>query len=416
MKTMTRLLNRNIAGRRARRVAARTAVVLPAVGAAIALAGPALAAPAWVITPTVNPSPQKVAFSNVLNAVDARTSTDAWAVGNFLGPGEDDGQVMLAERWNGSAWSQVPTPNVVRFDEKLNAVSAAAANDVWAVGSTNRTGFATTDPLAAHWDGTNWTIVPTPATTGGAKSILFGVANLSGGNAWAVGRSKANRALVEHWTGSAWTIIPTPDPVAPAGSTFSGSTLTAVSARAANDIWAVGYSTALKGTNSNSFTLTMHWNGSAWTIVPSPNPAIPTPSGVRQTLNGVVEISPNDAWAVGGTTDISGFQPAKPIAMHWNGTAWSVATLPNLGSGGALSSVTASSPTSVWAAGPAGGTTSVLHWNGTSWTPETTPVGPDGQPIMNGISAVPGSATEVWAAGITLPSGGGYHTFVVHHP
>jgi hypothetical protein len=58
----------------------------------------------------------------------------------------------------------------------------------------------------------------------------------------------------------------------------------------------------------------------------------------------------------------------------------------------------------------------VLHWNGTSWAPETTPVGPDGQPVMKGISAVPGSATEVWAAGFTLPSGGGYHTFVVHHP
>ena len=331
-------------------------MVLPAAGAVIALAGPALAAPAWVITPTVNPSPQKVAFSNVLNAVDARTSTDAWAVGNFLGPNDDDGQVMLAEHWNGSAWSQVPTPNVVRFDEKLNAVSAAAANDVWAVGSTNQTSFKHTDPIAAHWDGTSWTIVPTPATTGGSKSILFGVANLGGGNAWAVGRSEANRALIDHW------------------------------------------------------------NGSAWTIVPSPNPAILTPSGVSQTLNGVVEISSNDAWAVGGTSDISGFQPAKPIAMHWNGNAWSVATLPNLGSGSGLASVTASSSTSVWAAGPAGGSTSVLHWNGTSWTPETTPVGPDGQPVMKGISAVPGSATEVWAAGITLPSGGGYHTFVVHHP
>ena len=65
--------------------------------------------------------------------------------------------------------------------------------------------------------------------------------------------------------------------MAPAGSTFSGSTLTGVSARAANDIWAVGSFSAAKGTNSNSFTLTMHWNGSAWTIVPSPNPAIPTP-------------------------------------------------------------------------------------------------------------------------------------------
>jgi hypothetical protein len=416
---MTRLLNRNLAGRRARRVAGRTAVVLPAVGAAFVLAGPAFAAPAWVITPTVDPSPQKVAFSNVLNAVNGRTSTDAWVVGNFLGPNDDDGQVMLAEHWNGSAWSRVPTPNVVRFDEKLNAVSAAAASDVWAVGSTNRTGFAHTDPLAAHWDGTSWAIVPTPATTGGSKSILFGVANLGGGNAWAVGRSEANRALVEHWDGSAWTIIPTPDPVAPAGSTFTGSTLTAVSARAANDIWAVGSFSAAKGTNSNSFTLTMHWNGTAWTIVPSPNPAAPSPvNGVRQTLNGVVEISSTDAWAVGNTVDtVSGsFLPDKPIAMHWNGTAWSVAKLPNLGDSGLLASVTASSSTSVWAAGPAGGTTSVLHWNGTSWTPETTPVGPDGQPVMKGISAVPGSATEVWAAGITLPSGGGYHTFVVHHP
>jgi hypothetical protein len=416
MRTMTRLLNRSSAGRRARRVAGRAAVVVPAIGAAIVLAGPAFAAPAWVITPTVNASPLKVAFSNQFNAVSARTSTDAWAVGNYIGPNDDDGQVMLAEHWNGTAWSQVPTPNVVRFDEKLNAVSAAAANDVWAVGSIGRTSFKHTDPLAAHWDGTSWTIVPTPFTTGGSRAALFGVANLGGGNAWAVGRGETGHALAEHWDGSAWTVVPTPDPAAPAGSTFTGSTLTAVSARAANDIWVVGNFTTLKGTNVSTFTLTMHWNGSAWTILPSPNPAIPTPTGADQTLNGVVEISPNDAWAVGGTSDLTGFQPAKPIALHWNGTAWSLTTLPNLGSGGGLSSVTASSSTSVWAAGPVGGTTSVLHWNGTSWTPETTPVGPDGQPNMTGVSAVPGSATEVWAVGTTLPSGGGYHTFAIHHP
>jgi hypothetical protein len=392
----------------------RTAVVLAAAGAAVALAGPVFAAPTWVITPTVDPSPQKVAFSNVLNAVGARTGTDAWAVGNFIGPNDDDGQVMLAEHWNGTAWSRVPTPNVMRFDEKLNAVSASAANDVWAVGSTNRTGFAHTDPLAAHWDGTAWTMVATPVTTGGSKSILFGVADLGAANAWAVGRSAANQALVEHWDGSAWTIVPTPVPTVPAGNTFAGTTLTAVSARAANDIWAVGYTQGAQGTNSNMFTLTMHWNGSVWSIVPSPDPAVPTPSGVRQALNGVVEISANDAWAVGNTSDISGFQPARPIAMHWNGAAWSLTALPDLG-GGTLASVTASSSSSVWAAGSPGGSTSVLHWNGRSWTPEVTPVGPDGAPVMRGISAVPGSATEVWAAGITLPAGGGYHTFVVHH-
>ena len=101
--------------------------------------------------------------------------------------------------------------------------------------------------------------------------------------------------------------------------------------------------------------------------MPSPHPAIPTPTGADQTLNGVVVISPNDAWAVGGTSDLTGFQPAKPIAMHWNGTAWSLTSLSNLGNGG-LASVTAS------------------------------------------------SSTSVWAVGTTLPSGGGYHTFAIHHP
>ena len=140
---LTRLFNRQLAG--------RSAVALSAAGAAVALAaGSALAAPAWVITPTVDQVPQGVAFSNVFTAVGARTGTDAWAVGNFLGANDDDGLAMLTEHWNGTIWSPVPTPNVVRFDEKLNAVSAASATDVWAVGSTNRTGFAHTDPLSAH--------------------------------------------------------------------------------------------------------------------------------------------------------------------------------------------------------------------------------------------------------------------------
>jgi hypothetical protein len=403
----------------AHRYRPRAAVLLLAVGAALTLTGPAVAAPAWVVTPSVDPSAQQVPFANVLTAVGARTSSDAWAVGNFLGANDDDGQVMLAEHWNGSAWSQVRTPNVVRFDEKLLAVSPAAADDVWAVGSTNKTGFAHTDPLTAHWNGTSWSIVATPTTTGSAKSILAGVANLGGANAWAVGRSHANSALIEHWDGSAWAVVPHPNPVAPAGSTLSGSTLTAVSARTATDIWAVGSYSVTTGVVVDTFTLTMHWDGSAWTILPSPNPATRSSvNGARQTLNGVVEISPTDVWAVGNTIDtVSGsFTPDKPIALHWNGIAWSVATVPALTAQGLLASVTANSSTEVWVAGRVGNNTLILHWNGRSWTQESSPNGPDGQTLLNGISAVPGTATEVWAAGINLPTTGGYHTFVAHHP
>lgn len=407
MKTMTRLPGRDRAGRRGRRVAGRAAVGLAAAGAAIAFAAPAFAAPAWVITPTVNVNPSP--SFNVFTAVDGRTSTDAWVVGTYKNPVDDAGGTILAEHWNGTAWSAAATPDIFQSDEKLDAVSDAAANDVWAVGTKQAPGAAHTDPLTAHWDGTSWSIVPTPDVRGGSKSGLFGVANLGSGNAWAVGRSETARTLIEHWDGSAWHIIPAPDPVVPAGMTLASSMLSAISARSANDIWAVGSFSAAKGTQSNSFTLTMHWNGSAWKIVPSPNPGTPSAiNGVRQTLSGVVEISPTDAWAVGNTFDtVSGsFAPDKPIAMHWNGTAWSLTTVPNQGGGGQLAAVTASSPTSVWATGAADGT-SVLHWNGTSWTPETIPSGPDGPRIMTSISAVRGSATEVWGAA---------GTFVVHHP
>jgi hypothetical protein len=399
--------------------AGRVTALLAVGGATVALAGTAVAAPDWVITPSVDPSAQKAPFSNVLTAVGARTSTDAWAVGEFLGGNDDDGQVMLAERWNGSAWSQVATPNVVHFDEKLLGVSPAAANDVWAVGSTNRISFAHTDPITAHFDGTTWSIVPTPASTGAAKSILFAVANLGGGSAWAVGRSHDARALIERWDGSAWTVVPHPDPVGPAGSTLNNVTLTGISARSASDIWAVGNYSTLTGVVRDVFTLTMHWNGTAWSVVPSPNPGTRSPvNGQQQVLNGVVEISPTDAWAVGNTIDtVSGsFQAEKPIAFHWNGTAWSNVAVPGLAEAGLLSSVTASSPTAVWAAGRVGNNTLILRWNGTAWSRETSPNGPDGETLLSGITSVPGSATEVWSAGVNLPTTSGYHTFVVHHP
>ena len=61
MQTKTRLLNRNHGGRRARAWPVGPLWSCLRVGAAVALASPAFAAPAWVITPTVDPSPQKVA-------------------------------------------------------------------------------------------------------------------------------------------------------------------------------------------------------------------------------------------------------------------------------------------------------------------------------------------------------------------
>lgn len=395
-------------------------------GAAVALlvASPAAAAPAWSVVPSVDP----VTTENQLTAVSARTATDAWAVGFYQGPNRHDGRVMLTERWDGTRWTQVATPNVRFFDEKLLAVSAGGASEVWAVGSTNQTSFATTNPIAAHFDGTAWTIVPTPATTGSAKSILDAVVDFGPGNALAAGRGRDGRALVEHWDGTSWSIVTTPTPVPPAGSTFAGATITGLSALSPNDIWAVGSFSALHGTVLDTFTLTEHFDGRAWTIVRSPNVVPEHPlNGSRQVLNAVAAVSPTDVWAVGDTIDTASgsFLADKTLVLHWNGTAWSVVRAPDHPAEDVLSGVAVVSATDVWAVGTfvdrgADGTafpvgkTEILHWNGTAWSVTPSPNGATGDAGLGGVSRVPGTS-QAWAVGSTVTGPSVDQTFIVHH-
>jgi hypothetical protein len=66
----------------------------------------------------------------------------------------------LAETWNGSTWSLVPTPDAYRSrDIELLAVSCVRASDCFAVGiDFGRHALVTT--LAERWDGHTWTVVP----------------------------------------------------------------------------------------------------------------------------------------------------------------------------------------------------------------------------------------------------------------
>ena len=382
-----------------------------ATGASLALlAGTAMAAtPTWTVVPGVN----------VLNAVSARTATDAWAVGQFQATGDDAGLQILAERWNGTQWQQVPTPNIVRQDERLLGVSASGPNDAWAVGNTNMISFASHDTLAAHWDGTAWTIVPTPAAaSGGRLASLHDVADLGPANAWAVGQGKDARPLAEHWDGTAWSVVPVPVPAVPSGTGFANAALSKISAISATDIWAVGTTTAIQGVNVVRFTLAMHYNGTAWSIVKTVNTAEPT------GLSDVTAISANNAWAVGNgfnnAHDTSASVANKAVIEHWNGTAWSIAARP----AGLISvdRISAASATDIWATGEAlqtiGGNPlpvpRTLHWNGTAWSVAPGPNGSDPNTAVTGLSALPSG--EAWAVGTTFSATtGATTTFIAHH-
>jgi hypothetical protein len=358
---------------------------------ALASATAASAAPGWTVIPSVDPS----AGTNVLNGVAVRSSSDAWAVGNFTGPDpDDDGLNMLTEHWNGSRWSQVPTPAVPHLDESLLAVGASSASDAWAVGFEKGVGAAGRFPLAVHWNGSSWTIVPTPTQTGGSKSTLNGVVDLSPSNAWAVGRSRSATALAEHWNGSAWSVVPVPTPAGAASSQ-----LAAISALSPTNIWAVGSVVNIVNTAVQNRTLVEHWNGAAWSIVPARN------ATTSNLLTGVAAVAANNVWAVGYTITTDGTnQPDRTLIEHWNGTSWSIVASPTVASNDTLTGVAARSATDIWAVGFRQDRSGAIpinrtlteHWNGSAWSVVASPNVGANDNLLNAVAAVPG---DVWAVG-----------------
>src|SRR5262249_36620895 len=140
---------------------------------------------------------------------------------------------------------------------------AAARGRAWAVGL--RLDQAYRDrALIEAWDGTRWSIVDAPQP-GSERDILFGASALSTSDVWAVGDQEGAdgrfRTLVEHWDGAGWSVVPSPSPGA------TGSHLYAVAAIGPRDVWAVGQQL---GHSDPDQALIEHWDGSRWSVVPSP--------------------------------------------------------------------------------------------------------------------------------------------------
>ncbi|MGD0705632.1 MAG: hypothetical protein ABSA02_37835 [Trebonia sp.] len=365
-----------------------------ATGAALLLGiGSAAAAPSWAIV-----SAPPAGENGQLAGVSAVSGTDAWAVGSTNAAANGVGAKPLIDNWNGTAWTQAATPATPGNTASLAAVSASSATDAWAVGRTqvNREDFA---PLALHWNGTAWS-VSASAATALAGQIGDGVADIGPTDAYAIGGGlgSADTGLVAQWNGSTWSRVTVPQP----SSDGLASDLDAISANGPDDVWIVGtFEDEISSTFFPDETYSLHWNGSTWSVVPMP---LVGSSNVNAFFhfNAIQVNSPTDAWAVGDRGVVDG--TSTTLIEHWNGTAWSIVPSPSPGSGANLSGVTTSNAANdVWAVGlytPAGATgaqTLTLNWNGTAWAQVASP--DNGSPSeLHSASATPG-ASIVWAVG-----------------
>jgi hypothetical protein len=333
----------------------------------------------WSVVPSPNPS----ASSNFLHGVTALATNNVWVVGEFNAPGGNQRTLFL--RWNGTAWEQFPGddtgPNGVQFF--TNAVSAINGSDIWAVGTNSHT-------LAEHWNGSNWSIVSTP-NAGVGENILNSVSGSASNDVWQVGYyafGTWKQTLIEHWNGADWSIVASPNP------NNRLNELNGVVAISSSNAWAVGNTSS--GNLPDQATLTLHWDGTQWSIISSSSPG----SGGLNTLYAVDATSANDVWAVGSYTNAGEF--AQTLVEHWNGTSWSVIPSANVaGAFNELYSVVALGPNNVWAVGywghsSFGFSTLIQHWDGSSWSIVPSP-NPSGDNFLSSVSAT--GANDVWAVG-----------------
>jgi hypothetical protein len=199
-------------------------------------------------------SPNLAGVANQLFGITALSTNDIWAVGYA-------GGAPLSMHWNGNIWSVVPVQrNGGLSSEWLTAVSGTASNDVWAVGTgrgifTNQT-FAT----IRHWDGARWTDKVCRASSssnppegyegGGPDAYFTGVSAAASNDVWAVGVRGAG-PMILHWDGSAWTTVTHP-------RAFPNSAvLRAVATSREGSAWGAGVEIEIDATGSGTHVRTL---------------------------------------------------------------------------------------------------------------------------------------------------------------
>ena len=315
-----------------------------------------------------------------LSAASFVSAGESWAVGSVGGVASPNR--TLIERFDGSGWSVISSPDQSGANNGLNGVSMTSGGG-WAVGFAQA---KTYQPLALHWDGTQWSLA-SPASLSG-NALFTGVDASADGSAWAVGfqtsATGTRRTLIEHASSGAWTAVASPND----GTSATDNTLTGVSGTQKTGLWAVGYEMSATGLKPLILRYDTTLPSPSWVSVSGAG-GVPSPGKVETVLTGVDVRSASNVWAVGYYDNGSA---KRPLALHWNGSIWSNSAIPGAG---LLRKVRVAGAGNVWAAGTyysaseQRNKTLVVHFDGTAWTTAVSPDAAAAPDELIGLAADP---------------------------
>jgi hypothetical protein len=250
--------------------------------------------------------------------------------------------------------------------------------------------------LIEQWNGSAWSVVQ--GTNAPASDNYLEDVSCSSTSFCMGAGGTATAPYVEQWNGSTWTPTSLTNPTGATNGYFNAvSCVTATSCMAAGGETIAGKQQPLADV----------WNGSAWTMTA----AIPTISTDDYAFNGVSCAGLSTCVAVGGSHNIN-------VALTWNGSSWTRATVPTPSGGGNLDAVSCFSATSCTAVGTLGSgglhgaTPQAITWDGQTWTQATTPAPP---PSSTGSTYYAVDCITDWAcvtAGVAQFGSGGGSTYL----
>jgi len=305
----------------------------------------------WIVTS----SPNEGSNSSALNAVSAVSPTEVWAVGYSV---VDRIHKALSIRWNGREWNVMPSPG---FEDDMRFVDVAAlsADNVWTIGLYGPSHDARY--FLANWNGSQWTRawIPNLSETG---VELRSISARSADDIWAVGSiydpyKRNYRGLIAHYNGTTWGVS------SYFASTYGIYILYDVEAIAGNDVWAVGYNVE----PGSTAPMVLHWDGRRW------SESDLTRDNTHYRIFRAIHVrSAHDMWVVGSRRGV-GDREDSLLVEHFDGTQWTRAEVPNPSvEGSTLFNIAASSPTDIWAVGyflASGHRHALLmHYDGNNWS------------------------------------------------
>jgi hypothetical protein len=273
---------------------------------------------------------------------------------------------------------------------RLAGVSCTTSVACVAVGSyTNSSGTEVT--LAKVKSGSTWSVTTTPNPAEATSSALKRVSCSTTGSCTAVGNYSNSKTGLSSPFAERWNGSTWTLQSMPAPPAGTEYNIEDVACPASSDCTAVGWS----WNGSIWLPLAMRWNGTSWSLS-----SIPLPEGAtRAMLHGITCVTSLDCWAVGWRNG-----PSNVLAEHWNGTAWTVNSPASFA--GELGDIACGSTSSCVAVVKEG--TAAARWNGTSWSKETLPT-PEGTEFLlpTGVSCTSAStcvvAAKVVVGGKTKP-------------